>query len=187
MSLHESRSRGKVEKVDPYTTKVKRREKFWKTILWIASMFTIGILVSIVGFILFRGFVSDIRQEAGVIARGKDVFRVGKNSGTSVAVIVNKRIRKHDFTIAELKELFVGAKTNWGMVSGQDIPVRIYAYGDNTEIGTAFKYSLMQESSYRDIVQFADTDAQMIEKVANMRGGSVSSQEKTLSWYKGRE
>jgi phosphate transport system permease protein len=157
--------------VDPYTTRVKRREKFWKTFLWAASILTIGILVSIIGFILFRGFVSDVKQEAGVIARGEDAFRVGENSGTSVAVIVNKRIRKHDFTMAELKELFVGAKTNWGMVSGQDIPVRIYAYGDVTEIGASFKYSVMQESSYRNIVRFVDADAQMIEKVANTKGG----------------
>ena len=161
----------KVKQVDPYTIRVKRREKFWKTFLWAASIFTIGILVSIIGFILFRGFVSDVKQEAGVIAQGEDAFRVGENSGTSVAVIINKRVKKHDFTMAELKELFAGAKTNWGMVSGQDIPVRIYAHGKNTEIGSSFKYSVMQESAYRDAVQYVDTDAQMIEKVANTKGG----------------
>ena len=44
-------------KMDPHTRKIRNREKAAKSMLWVASMVTIGILISIVGFILFRGFV----------------------------------------------------------------------------------------------------------------------------------
>ncbi|GEM_PF-5032951 len=56
-----------ISRRDAYAKKVRRREKFAKSMLWVASIVTIGMLISIIGYILFKGFVSDKRSEYEII------------------------------------------------------------------------------------------------------------------------
>jgi len=137
--------------------------------LWLASIFTIGILIAIVGFILFRGFISDRREEFDVIVRGNEVTLMGDKE-IPVAVIVNRKVKIDDLTVAELKELFTGARSNWGFLSEQDISVRVFALRRGTDAGDAFVQSVMGVEAYADDIQFFDGDRKLFEKVASLQG-----------------
>jgi phosphate transport system permease protein len=149
--------------------KVRRKEKVAKGMLWLASIFTIGILIAIVGFILFRGFISDRREEFDVIVRGNEVTLMGDKE-IPVAVIVNRKVKIDDLTVAELKELFTGARSNWGFLSEQDISVRVFALRRGTDAGDAFVQSVMGVEAYADDIQFFDGDRKLFEKVASLQG-----------------
>jgi phosphate transport system permease protein len=155
--------------VQDITRKVRRKEKVAKGMLWLASIFTIGILIAIVGFILFRGFISDRREEFDVIVRGNEVTLMGDKE-IPVAVIVNRKVKIDDLTVAELKELFTGARSNWGFLSEQDISVRVFALRRGTDAGDAFVQSVMGVEAYADDIQFFDGDRKLFEKVASLQG-----------------
>jgi len=155
--------------VQDNTLKVRRKEKVAKGMLWLASIFTIGILIAIVGFILFRGFISDRREEFDVIDRGNEVTLMGEEA-IPVAVVVNRKVKIDDLTVAELKELFMGARSNWGLLSEQDIDVRVFALRRGTEAGDAFAQSVMGGDAYTDDIQFFDSDQKLVEKVASLPG-----------------
>ena len=138
--------------------------------LWLASIFTMGILMAIVGFILFRGFVSDRREEFRVIDRGSDITLMG-NEDVPVAVIVNRKIDVDDLTIDELHELFTGARANWGLVTEQDIQVRVFAHRKGTQVGEAFAHTVLGGDAYTENIQFFDKDRELIDKVASIPGG----------------
>jgi phosphate transport system permease protein len=165
------REPGAVRPKDAYTRKVKRRESFAKGMLWLASLVTIGILLSIVGYILFRGFVSNTRHEYEVIAQGSDVVMLGEQARVPVTVVVNRRVKKNDFTTQELRTLFSGEKSNWGLFSEQDIRIGLYALGEESYISDAFAHSVLFDTSFDKDVQFLETDQQVIRSVAADRGG----------------
>jgi phosphate transport system permease protein len=149
--------------------KVRRKEKVAKGMLWLASIFTMGILIAIVGFILFRGFISDKREEFDVIVRGKEVTLMG-DSEIPIAVVVNRKVKIDNLTVAELKELFMGVRSNWGLLSEQDIGVRVFALRRGTEPGDAFVQSVMGGEAYTEDIQFFDNDRKLLEKVASLPG-----------------
>lgn len=157
--------------MDTYTRKVLRREKFSKGMLWTASIVTIGILLAIVGYILFRGFVSDTRSEYQVIARGSEVADFGARAEVPLTVIVNRRVRKRDFTIEELRILFSGDKSSWDLFSGQDLDVGLYGLRPGSEQTRAFTHSVLLGGSFDDDIRFADGDRRVVEEVAADRGG----------------
>jgi phosphate transport system permease protein len=170
-------------KMDPHTRKIRNREKAAKSMLWVASMVTIGILISIVGFILFRGFVSNVRHEYKVIAQGEKTVPLGPEHDEPVSVIVHRQLRKKDITVEELRELFSGGTKNWGYITGQDLGVRPFALRRNTSQGSAFVYSVMRDAPFTDKIQFFDEDAALIQKVADTKGaiGFISGGGVTLA------
>jgi len=139
--------------------------------LWVASIVTIGMLISIIGYILFKGFVSDKRSEYRVIGNAEEIFHRGEESDIPIAVIVNKKVKLHDITVEKLRAVFMGAKTNWGLISEQDIPIRIFAYRHETEIGEAFDHSVLRNAPFKDTIQFVDSNEAMIAAVEARKGG----------------
>jgi phosphate transport system permease protein len=141
-----------------------------KGALWLASMITIGILVAIVGFILFRGFVSDRVDEYRVITKGGTVIPMG-TANVPVTVVVNRKVKIGDLTVEQLQELFTGSRSNWGLISEQDIGVRVFARRRGSKEGDAFVQEVLGETPYTDTVRFADSDRELLERVASFPGG----------------
>jgi phosphate transport system permease protein len=155
--------------------------------LWVASVFTIGILVSIIGYILFRGFVSDVRTEYRVIAKGPTSSMMGEEQNVPVSVIVHKGVKVSDLTVKELRSLFIGATKNWGLVSEQDIQVRVFAPRHDSVPGNAFDHSVMRNAPYGDNIRFFDTDEAIIDKVALIKGSIGYISQKGLESIHGKK
>ena len=156
--------------MDAYTKKVKAAERFARVMLWTAAVITIGILVSIIGFILFRGFISNVREEYQVIAKGEKFINIGGSNDVRIAVILNSRVKVDDLTFTELERIFTGDITNWGLISSQDIPIQIFAQPQSTAAGKAFLKTVIENGDYVDSVQFVKTDLELIEKVSGTKG-----------------
>jgi phosphate transport system permease protein len=156
--------------LDVNTKKVLNREKAAKGVLWAASIFTIGILVAIVGYILFRGFVSNRRAEYPVIGKGEVVNLFGAEEKTPVAVVVNRGVKKDDFTAEELRDLFSGTTKNWGFLSEQDIDVNVFTRERDSDPGRSFVESILGGGQYRRGVEPIGSDGEMVEKVGSTDG-----------------
>jgi len=156
--------------LSPHTRRVKFAEITAKLALWIAAGITMGTLFVIVGYILFRGFVSDLSIQYEVLPEGSKVITNEEYADNGLLVIVNRDIRIKDITILEVTDLFSGELDNWGGVSEQDIDVRVFAQNGN--IRDLFERAVFPDTpQFSEDTVFADTDRQIIEAVSNTSGG----------------
>lgn len=155
-----------------YTKRVRRQQLIAKGILWIAAGITITILVSVIGYIVIRGFISDLRQEQPVINHKKlEVFLDGQGEHR-IVFIAHKGLRVQDLTMKEIEELFTGKIRDWALTE-QDIKVKILSRTPDSELGNLF-YSrvveLSEKGKYARTRVFVRSDKEMIESIARTPG-----------------
>jgi phosphate transport system permease protein len=152
---------------------VRRKQTCAKIVLWITAGVTIGILAVVIGYILFRGFISDVRTEYPVIAYGQEAVSLDWEGNTSVIFFVNSRIRIRDLTIRDIIDLFSGETRDWA-VTEQDIDARVFTYRENSELGNLFFKRFIEPSKdgkYARRTTYLRNEEEMIEKVASTPGG----------------
>jgi len=172
--------------LSPHTRRVRLAETSAKMALWIAAGITMGTLFLIVGYILVRGFVSDIRIQFEVLPEGSKVIANEGYADQGILVIVNRDIRLKDMTILEVTDLFSGELDNWGGISEQDIDVRVYA--QNGSIRDLFERAVfLDETQFSEDTVFADGDRQVIESVSNTRGGIGFISETSAEYLNGSD
>jgi len=172
--------------LSPHTRRVRLAETSAKMALWIAAGITMGTLFLIVGYILVRGFVSDIRIQFEVLPEGSKVIANEGYADQGILVIVNRDIRLKDMTILEVTDLFSGELDNWGGISEQDIDVRVYA--QNGSIRDLFERAVfLDETQFSEDTVFADSDRQVIESVSNTRGGIGFISETSAEYLNGSD
>jgi len=155
--------------LSPHTRKVRLAETTAKLTLWIAAGITMGTLFIIIGYILFRGFVSDLRIQHEVLPVGSKVLAYEQNVKDEIVVIANGDIRATELTITEVTELFNGEIDNWGEISEQDIDVRVFLQDGN--IREEFERVVFPDTpQFVETAVVADGDIQIIDSVANTRG-----------------
>ena len=125
-------------KADTHFKTTKRFNNLATIILWSAAAITLGILVYILGFILYRGFVSDNVLEGDYVDMGTIESPLEWYAGDSV-LIANKNIRLDEINNSDLKSLLRGKPSNWGNINEQDLSVYPYVlksaegdFGKNT-------------------------------------------------------
>jgi len=158
--------------------KRRNKEKIAKGILWIAAGITMAILLIIIGYILFRGFVSDRRVEYDVIGNGKSVIAAENSEQEDLTILINSGIRVDELTMENVIELFSGERKDWGKISGQDLDVRIFALKEDSVRKSFDQLVLGEEAEYGRKVAFLDSEEEMIENIASTPGaiGYVSAQ-----------
>jgi phosphate transport system permease protein len=170
--------------VTPYTKTVRRRQTIAKVVLWITAGVTIGILVVIIGYILMRGFISDVRTENRVIAEGQEAVSLNWQGNDQVVFLVHRKIRVRDLTIRDIIDLFSGESRDWA-ITEQDIDVRVFTYQESAELGGMFFRRYIEPSEkgeYARRTTFVSSAKDMIEKVENTPGGIgyISIQDRPL-------
>lgn len=159
--------------VAPYTRTVLRRQTIAKALLWSTALLTIGILVVIIGYILMRGFISDVRTEHPVIAKGQETVSLDWQGNDQIIFLAHRKIRIRDLTIRDIIDLFTGENRDWA-VTEQDIDVRVFTYRKTGELGDLFfrRYiEASEQGQYARHATFVRSEEEMIEKVAATPGG----------------
>ena len=154
-----------------HTRRVRFMEKMAKSLLWLAAGLTMGTLLVIIGYIVYRGLVSDLRIQYNVLPSGSEVITAGDAADSGIMVIVNGKIRIDDIQISEVADLFSGEIDNWGAISEQDIDVRVFGHAAGSAVRDIFEsLAFVNQAAYADQAVFADQDEQVIESVANTAG-----------------
>ncbi|MDC7127084.1 MAG: phosphate ABC transporter permease PstA [Spirochaetales bacterium] len=112
-------------KANVHFKKSNRANAIATGLLWGCAGLTLLILVYILGFILYRGFVSSNILESEYIDRGTIETSIGLYPGSSV-VIANKDLRLKSIDYEDLSALLKGKPSNWGNVNEQDLKVHAY-------------------------------------------------------------
>lgn len=172
--------------LSPHTRRVKLAEVAAKLALWIAAGITMGTLFVIIGYILFRGFVSDLRIQYEVLPEGSKVIANEDNAEQGILVIVNGDIRIQDITISEVADLFSGELDNWGAISEQDIDVRVFAQNGGIKGSFEGAVFLDEPKLSKDTVS-VNGDREIIEKVSNTSGGIGFISEASAEYLKGTD
>lgn len=156
--------------------KRKIKEKIAKGILWLAAGITMAILFVIIGYILFRGLVSDRRVEYDVIGSGDPIIAAENSEQEDLIILINSDVRADELTMENVIELFSGERKDWGKISAQDLDVRVFALKEG-RIRESFDQLVLGEGEYRRKTAFLDSEEEMIESVASTPGaiGYVSA------------
>lgn len=158
--------------------KRRNKEKIAKAILWIAAGITMATLFVIIGYILFRGFVSDRRIEYDVIGSGEAVIAAENSEQEDIVVLINSGIRIDELTMEDVIELFNGKRKDWGRISEQDLDVRLFALKEGALRESFDQLVLGKEEKYSRKIAFLDTEEEVIKNVASTPGaiGYISAQ-----------
>ncbi|MBI9106303.1 MAG: phosphate ABC transporter permease PstA [Spirochaetales bacterium] len=105
--------------------KAKRRNLAANVLLWGSAALTLGILLYILGFILYRGFRSDNIIESDFIDSSGISVPLDWHDGDSV-LIVNDKTRLKEINLRDLESLLNGKPDNWGNINSQDLDVLPY-------------------------------------------------------------
>lgn len=151
-----------------HTRKVHRQEFAAKTVLRLASGIIIAILVVIIGYILYKGFVSDMLVKDKVMSAGSEA--VAFDTGQDLAVIVNDGLRADAMTMENLILLYNGRARNWGGITEQDMDIVTCTYGEGNSLRDQFDSVVLQDGKYRKDMPVADNEENMIERVAHTKG-----------------
>lgn len=154
-----------------HTQKIKRQEMIAKGILRFFASLTIFILLVIVGYIVYRGVVSDRTIEYDVVNTGQQDIVL---ENESYAVIVNKDVRVDEMTIEDVMGLFGGRRKDWGKISEQDLDVTAVFYEKATseyKTLTPMIFAGDEDKLARKAVLVNDANA-VIEQV-NQTSGAV--------------
>ena len=142
-----------------------------KVLLWCAALLTIGVLLTIVGFIVFRGLVSDRTTEDPVIGQGSIVLPLSGGAG-DLTVVVNPGLRITDLTAPAVADLFSGEAQSWGDLSGQDIPVQVFLPAVTHLVPSSVQRTLLGGSTGWSAGAITVPDAYaLLKKVAEAKGG----------------
>jgi phosphate transport system permease protein len=172
--------------LSPHTRRVKITETYAKLALWIAAGITMGTLFVIIGYILFRGFVSDLRIQYEVLPEGIKVIANEESADQGILVIVNDGIRIQDITITEVADLFSGELDNWGAISEQDIDVRVFAQNGSIR-GLFERAAFLDTPQFSKDTVFSDGDREIIERVSNTSGGIGFISEASADYLNGKD
>ncbi|MBI9103164.1 MAG: phosphate ABC transporter permease PstA [Spirochaetales bacterium] len=102
----------------------KVSDRIASAFLWGFAGLTIGILLFILGFILYHGFVSDNLIETKVIPSTSKTVMVPWMDEPAL-IIANKGLKLTDLQVQDLIDLFAGSPSNWGNLTEQDISVQL--------------------------------------------------------------
>jgi phosphate transport system permease protein len=154
--------------------------------MWVAVGLTVGILLFIVLYIIFRGMVADnlvsspflgIQETAVPISEGEE----------SLSVIVNSGVRVSSLSAENLQALFGGELTNWGEISGQDLSCTVVLLDQPASLAAASSTLLGEASLWAKTSVTLASPTAVLSKVADTDGaiGWISSQDLPRGGSKG--
>lgn len=176
-----------MKKVSAYTKRVKVTERTARCILWAAAGLTIIILVLIIGFILFRGFVSTKIADYPFLSGGGSEVSLDPYGRQKIAFIVNRGVRISEMTMQEILQIYAGEMRVWKF-SGQDLDTRPFSLSEAViEGGTMAKKleTCIEEYSAKHL--FLDGDDEVINRVSDTAGAIGFIRYESLDRVKGKK
>ncbi len=152
-------------------------QKAAKGTLWAAAVFTMLILIVIIGYIVIRGIVSVTVHEYPVIGAGGEAVTLGHAEQQHLTIIVNRKIRVRDFTMENVRDLYTGKRKNWALLSRQDLSVDAVCMDASTPLGAIFQRTVLGDDKPKRFATIVNTEEEVVEYVARTDGavGYVSA------------
>jgi phosphate transport system permease protein len=125
-----------MQKISSRTTHAPAAEKTAKTFLWIAAGSAIGILLWIVGSILFQGFVTITESVYPVLPRGEKTVSLSEDGTADAVFVVNDGVRLSEMTARDILDFYRTDKTDW-VLSGQDLDVTLFSPARDSRLAAA--------------------------------------------------
>lgn len=108
----------------------KIKDRFIRSVIFIASALTITILLIVVGYTVYRGFYSKTVSKWDVIPGAESTVLLDDKE---YFVIVNNDLKLEELSLETLLSIRKGRTRNWGLITGQDLNVKVYTLRDDTE------------------------------------------------------
>ncbi len=109
--------------------KNKVKDKVVQGAIIVASTVTIAVLLIIVGYTVYRGFHSDTVSKWDVIPGGESNIKLDNRE---YLIVANRGLKLKDLSMETLLSIKRGRIGNWGLITGQDLKVRIFSLSDDT-------------------------------------------------------
>jgi len=140
-----------------------------------------GIAVSIMSTDSGDGLAKLFRKETDIAATSRDLtddeIRIAASRGLKVqklmiardaiAVIVNPKNLLSDLTMPELKDIYLGEKTNWKEFGGADRKITVFAREPESGTSRYFKMHVLKSQNYPASDQILRSQDEVIKRVKN--------------------
>lgn len=168
------------------TKKIHRNENIARSVIWFFAILTIIILAWILGFILYKGFYSNnlVGYEYADIADDTLVLE----DGTEVIFICHDKVRVGDMTPHDIQELYtrvIRELNKWSEFTEQALLAQPVAFYGESDFNGSVKRFLLDRADldeWKNYTVFADSSAEMIEKVSLTKGaiGYIPAEDRAL-------
>jgi phosphate transport system permease protein len=156
-----------------------RAEAVANGFIWLAAGITIVVLVAVIGYILFHGFYADTIKGYTVLPVAERSFQV--DSGESMSIVVNEKVRVRDLTYKNLRDLFGSPSPDWTVLSEQDLAAVPYAYTASAYTASAYTakdprgaslaaFLFGPDGGFSSSVTYQNSPADILDKVAKTPG-----------------
>lgn len=157
-----------------HTRVVLRQQTIAKGIIWGAAGLTMGILILIVGYIIFNGLYTRQIRDYPVMPYTQESVVID-GSGTELSVVVPRSMRIRDFTYQDLRDIFNGRTPYLGYLTTQNIDAAPVVYSGEDFATSAERYLLPEGRTfefYGDDVTFAGT-VEEIQAIVDDEPGAI--------------
>lgn len=151
------------------TKTARREERAVFLLLRFSALLTLTLLVSILGYVLVKGFYTKTEKTYPVTPEKELVLKTGSAPGEGVIFIANSRVRIAELAIYDLITIYTKPRReNWGFYTEQDLPVQAFIYKEGQE--DVADYLLGDVESFPGHIIFVLSPEEMIERVSKTDG-----------------
>ncbi len=157
------------------TRRAKREEKVAKSVVYLFVFLTLSVLVWIVGYVLFKGFVTIKDTSYEVTPSSIESIASEKYPEEPYLLIVHDKVRVDEILYEELIEMYTKRRqANWGDITQQNLKIWPFMYAGNTSFYDAASELVTSEESDEigDHVSYINTPEEALSYIENVEGSA---------------
>lgn len=155
------------------TIRSKRQERLAKNVIYLFVAITLILLVWIVGYVLFKGFVT-IDDTASMITAERELAISSLDyPQDEYYIIAHPKVRVEELTSQELYEIYTKRRqANWGDITTQNLKVWPFMYEQGSEYydSASTLVRLNESDDLGDYVSYITDTQQMVSYIQNVEG-----------------
>lgn len=155
------------------TIRAKNREKIAKSIVILFVVITLAVLAAIVGYVVFKGFVTIKDLPFSVTSIEQESLASPEYPESEYIFIAHGDIRTDVLDGDQLLEMYTKSRqANWGDITMQNLKIWPFMYAqDSRWFDSAAPLALEDdEDSFGDYTSFVETPDEMLTYIANVEG-----------------
>ncbi len=159
--------------LQPSTIRSKRNEKIAKGVVYVFVAFTLLVLVWIVGYVLFKGFVTIGDNNYDVTPHTVETLISEEYPDTPYLLITHDKVRVKEILETDIVEMFTKRRQhNWGDITTQNLKIWPFMYAEGTGYfdSASALVTTADDDELGDYVSYVKTPQEALDYIANVEG-----------------
>ncbi len=155
------------------TIRAKHQEKIAEAIVYICVGITLSIVITIIGYVLFKGFVTIKDRVYDVTPSEHMTLTEPSFPEAEFFLIAHTAVRVDDITMQELIDCYTRRRqSNWGDMTKQNLKVRPFMYAKDSSYYESASSAVQarENDTFGSYVTFVESPSDMLAYVSDIKG-----------------